>query len=436
MYILSLEIENLRTFEAASVKFVVPPCGPAIDTSFLPNVSLLLGDNASGKTTVLQAAVVAALAPILARSSGFVPYSMVRRIRRGLLPQASRGEGFHARVSGELLLHRQDGGEGRERVTTVLNRTRGWLDRFELKGEPPAWAEAMWDEESPAFLMAGYGAGRRVDPNGALPDELRSKSRALRYARVAGLFEEAVTMVPLSSWLLRLRKDEPDRHAEVVALLDALLAPHARLFPIPVGDENLFDVSGTELPFRALSDGYRAYVGWIADLLYHLSRGSPKDQKLVDSRGIVLVDEVDLHLHPAWQQSVIANVARALPSLQFILTSHSPLVAGTVHAANLFVLETKIRDGINRSHLRPSGEEVYGLSADQILTSGSFGLTSARNPEFTTHLQAQAQAASGGDPDAALQFMRLITLGAAAEETTAPSQPRPSHDDDPHRDHR
>lgn len=406
MYIQSLEIENLRTFETAQIRFNVPRDEAPSDPTELPNVNLLLGDNGSGKTTVLRAAALAALGPVLTSGSGFVPFSLVRRIRKRQLHQA--------RVKAEILLHEQDGHTGTQRIETVINPTRGWVDRFEPK-EPPGWAEPMWEEKSPAFLMVGYGASRRVDPNAGFSEELRSKSRALRYSRVAGLFEEAVTMVPLSSWLPRFRTENPGRHSQVISLLNELLEPHAELLPEPVGEEYLFRIGGADLPFPALSDGYRAYVGWIADLLYHVCMGAPSGRKLIENRGVVLVDEVDLHLHPEWQQRAIPTLARALPNLQFVLTSHSPLVVGTLRRANVFVLEAEVSDDVHRSRLRPSDEEVYGLSSDQILTSGNFGLASARNPEFTTHLQTQARAASEGDPGAALQFMRLMALGAAAE---------------------
>jgi len=290
VYIESLKIENFRTFEAAEIHFNLPGQRPASDSS-LPNVSLLLGDNGAGKTSVLRAAVLAALGPILTSgSAGYVPYSLVRR--------AGRHSPGPARVSVELLLHAQDGHPGKERLETVIERTRGWVDRFQPK-DVPAWTEALWEEKSPAFLMVGYGASRRVDPNAGFSEELRSKSRALRYARVAGLFEEAVTMIPLSSWLPRFAAQNP-------------------------------------------------------------------------GRGVVLIDEVDLHLHPEWQQQVIPTLARALPNLQFVLTSHSPLVVGTLRGANVFVLETELADGVRRTLLRPSDEEVYGLSSDQILTSGHF----------------------------------------------------------------
>jgi hypothetical protein len=412
VYIQSLQIENLRTFETAQIDFNVPGEEPSSDPSLMPNVNLLLGDNGSGKTSVLRAAALAALGPLLGSSSGFVPYSLVRRIRRREMPGP-------ARIVAKVLLHEQDGHLGEETLETILEPTRGWGDRFLHAQTIPVWAEAMWDEKSPAFLMVGYGASRRVDLNSGFSEELRSKSRALRYSRVAGLFEEGLTLVPLSSWLPRFHSQDPDRHSQVVQLLNELLAPHAELNPEPLDNEYVFRIGGADVPLQALSDGYRAYVGWIADLLYHVCMGAPSGLKLVENRGVVMVDEVDLHLHPEWQQRVIPTLARVFPSLQFVLTSHSPLLVGTVHGSNVFVLETEEKEDIRKSLLRPSGEEVYGLSADQILTSGHFGLASARNPEFASHLQTQAHAASEGDPEAAIQFMRLMALGAAAEEGPA-----------------
>lgn len=415
MYIESLTIENFRTFERAEVRFNLPAGKPPADSS-LPNVSLLLGDNGAGKTSVLRAIALAALGPILTSgSAGYVPYSLVRRA-------GSQSPGL-ARISAKLLLHKQDGHTGKETLETIIEPTRGWVDRFKAQPVLPGWTEALWEEKSAAFLMVGYGASRRVDPNAGFSEELRSKSRALRYSRVAGLFEEAVTMIPLSSWLPRFKSQNPGRHKQVISLLNQLLAPHAELLPKPVSNEYLFHIGGADLPFQALSDGYRAYVGWIADLLYHVCMGAPSGRKLTENQGIVLVDEVDLHLHPEWQQQVIPTLARCLPNLQFVLTSHSPLVVGSLRGANVFVLEAEVSNGIRRTLLRPSNEEVYGLSSDQILTSGHFGLKSARDPEFTLHLQAQARAAGRGDADAALHFMRLMALGNAAEGESEPPKP-------------
>ena len=92
--------------------------------------------------------------------------------------------------------------------------------------------------------------------------------------------------------------------------------------------EYFFKRSETSVPFPGLSDGYRGFMGWVGDLLYHLCFAVLAGEELIDLKGIVMVDEIDLLLHPKWQMKVIKTVAKALPRMQFIFTSHSPLVAG------------------------------------------------------------------------------------------------------------
>lgn len=408
MYVRKLELENLRSFDSAKLELNAPgsPIAPKLA---LDNVNLLLGDNGSGKTTLLRAVALAALSPVIAGGSGYVPYLLVRRA--GRLGQTTR-----SRVRVELDLHSTDGVAAVDRrgeLEVRLEMTRGFIDRFQRPIVPP-WAEDMWEEKAPGFLVLGYGASRRVDPGSGLTDEIRNKSRALRYSRVAGLFEETVTMVSLSSWLRDLRAEAQDRHDEVIALINRVLKPHAELLTEPVDREYLFDVGGPRVPFGALSDGYRAFVGWITDLLYHVAQAKPPGFPLDRVPGVVLVDEVDLHLHPEWQQKVIPTVARALPSLQFIFTSHSPLVVGSVWQPNVFVIDVVNENGHRSSRARPCDEETYGKSADQILTGGTFGLRSSRSEEFVATLEHQASAARAGDAEAAINFLRMMSLGGAA----------------------
>jgi predicted ATP-binding protein involved in virulence len=105
------------------------------------------------------------------------------------------------------------------------------------------------------------------------------------------------------------------------------------------GDEYLFEHRNVPVLLGALSAGYRTYIGCVSDLLYHLSHEAPTGISLREVRGVVLVDEIDLHLHPVWQREVVPSVARTLPNLQFVFTTHSPIVAGTLNAKNIFVLE-------------------------------------------------------------------------------------------------
>ena len=160
-----------------------------------------------------------------------------------------------------------------------------------------------------------------------------------------------------------------------------------------------------------LSDGYRSYLAWICDLAYHLASVSDSDTDLAEIQGVVLVDEIDLHLHPRWQQVVLSQISEYLPNLQFIVTSHSPLVAGTLPAANILMMTTD-EEGFPKV-VRPE-EEIQGRDADQILRSPPFGLETSRTPEFGRHLSNAYQEAASGDWDAALKVMDLFAHGSSA----------------------
>lgn len=181
----------------------------------------------------------------------------------------------------------------------------------------------------------------------------------------------------------------------------------------------MFEVRGTSLPFEALSDGYQAFIGWVGDLLYYMCRVTPKGKKLTDLRGVVMVDELDLLLHPAWQRTVVESLATTFPNLQFFFTSHSPIVAGTLEAANIFVTETDPETGAARVH--PGKQRIHGLSSDQILTSPYFGLPTPRAPDAVKQMHELARDAWGGDENASLEFLRRLTDGFEPVEATAPS---------------
>ena len=161
------------------------------------------------------------------------------------------------------------------------------------------------------------------------------------------------------------------------------------------------------MPFQGLSDGYRAFVGWVADLLYHVCFGCPAGKKLVDNRGIVLVDEVDLHLHPKWQMRVVETLAKSLPRMQFVLTSHSPLIAGSLERTN--VIRLRLRR--NRSSVQRAKESIHGLDADQILLTNLFGLASTRARPKDRQLDDLARRARNGDTTAARQLIEAMATG-------------------------
>ena len=168
------------------------------------------------------------------------------------------------------------------------------------------------------------------------------------------------------------------------------------------------------MPFPGLSDGYRGFIGWVGDLLYHLCYAYPHGGHLVDMLGIVMVDEIDLLLHPKWQMKVISTVAKALPRMQFIFTSHSPLVAGSLEWMNINLL--KVNPKTNRTVAKRLKQSIHGLDADQILISDFFGLKTTRTAGKISQLARLQRRARHGDAEAARQIILAMATGNEDDE--------------------
>jgi predicted ATP-binding protein involved in virulence len=95
------------------------------------------------------------------------------------------------------------------------------------------------------------------------------------------------------------------------------------------------------LPLSSLSNGYQNFIGIIADLTYRCIKLNPhlKDKAVELTPGVVLIDELDLHLHPIWQRAVVAGLKAAFPNTQFIATTHSPFIVQSLNAKELINLD-------------------------------------------------------------------------------------------------
>jgi hypothetical protein len=280
--------------------------------------------------------------------------------------------------------------------------------------------DALFQSSLSQFLVFGYGATRRIEASSTVDMGARSKSRGPRYQRVAGLFEEGATLVPLSFWLPSYQQRNPGRAKQIASLINKLLPQECRFLPKPqeteTGFDFLFEMQRDQVPFSALSDGYRAFIGWIADLLYHVSLGAASGKRLDETQGIVLVDEIDLHLHPEWQRVVLPTLAQALPRMQFIVTSHSPLVAASLTREQVRVLQAG-SDGTSVDQL---DESIRGRTVDQLLRSPYFGLDSTRDLHTDQHLRELSLKAREGDVQASLEYLKVL---AGAEDESVESPP-------------
>jgi hypothetical protein len=201
-----------------------------------------------------------------------------------------------------------------------------------------------------------------------------SLSATLGDYRVEALaFEGGIQNEAIQAWLLGLyskRAIANERHQPVQQYTRSLERFESAL-KLVYGNDVQFDVeiepnfqprlrvSGRSLNFSQLPDGVRGTVGWIADFMMRQD-GIGWDRTLDGLRpGVLLLDEVDAHLHPLWQRKLLPAMRKALPDVQIIVTSHSPFVISSCPGSRVHVLEV---DANGRAHNRPPVDSPIGES--------------------------------------------------------------------------
>lgn len=202
----------------------------------------------------------------------------------------------------------------------------------------------------------------------------------------SSLFLNAVTLEQPDTWLTHIYAQELEAKVEnttnslclstVIALCKEILSDN---FDIKVSIKNgvKYIERGTEISFDLLSEGYKSVLVWIIDLLSRLLKNQPKVKKIQDFVGIVLVDEINLHLHPKWEYELVKKLRQWFPKIQFIFTTHSPIsILGASEDAVFYRLykqngTTKVSEPYLASQLQP-------LMANAIITSPLFDLDTAR----------------------------------------------------------
>lgn len=124
----------------------------------------------------------------------------------------------------------------------------------------------------------------------------------------------------------------------------------------------LVDKKGKTIRLDRLSDGEKNMIAMIGDIARRLSMANPTMKNPLEGDGIVLIDEIDLHLHPAWQRVIISQLTEVFPSCQFIVTTHSPQILSHVRAEHIFLL---VQKNDNMEIIKPT--ESYGKSSDRLL---------------------------------------------------------------------
>jgi predicted ATP-binding protein involved in virulence len=125
----------------------------------------------------------------------------------------------------------------------------------------------------------------------------------------------------------------------------------------------LIDKEGVPLRLDQLSDGEKNLIALVGDIARRLSIANSQKENPLHGNGIVLIDEIDLHLHPNWQQMILPRFKEIFPNCQFIVSTHSPQILSHVEPQNIFLLKNEAKKGI--TYTKPS--QSYGKSSDAIL---------------------------------------------------------------------
>ena len=276
------------------------------------------------------------------------------------------------------------------------------------------------------ILVAGYGPSRRLKH---LPEV--SLSVGLKDFRENALsFEATVQNEAVQSWLLGLfskkaiAKDRGESMSKYSISLERfegalrLMCEQDVRFAVdiePALQPRLL-MYNKKLDFSQLPDGVRSTVGWLADFLMRMDLDTWQSPEV--RANVLLLDEVDAHLHPRWQRSILPSIKKALPEVQVFATSHSPFVIASCPGARIHVLEL---DDDGHAHNRPAedapiGESILATMKDIFGVDSRFDVDTEKLLEEWNQLR-RSQAAgklSANDKDRIAELSR--ELGSRSEE--------------------
>lgn len=334
MKIRQLELQNFRCFEHK-----------VFDFSDYFNV--FIGDNATGKTAILKAlstgaSILLLFVPEIPTRDYQIDQDDIRHIKyyKGEIPTFERQFPFKVSCQG-----------------MINNYESSWhiqmLSDNELKFSPnnaeyivkQLVEQVTKGEDIILPLIAYYGTNRLWMPS--TENDIKTIKPGSRLQGYIDCLNPVSNLRALLEWLKTMEIASLQR-GQVINLLDTVKT--AIISCIENCHEVKYDIledqlmvtfdNKTELPLRMLSDGFRKILTMVADIAYRAAVLNPQlgSEAAKLTPGIVLIDEIDLHLHPKWQRRVVKDLKRTFPNIQFFATTHSPLIIQSLKEGELIDL--------------------------------------------------------------------------------------------------
>lgn len=265
-------------------------------------------------------------------------------------------------------------------------------------------------------FIRGYGAARLF----SRASDIKTETDADEVKKVDNLFHPEHLLKDPNQWLNGLNKRAFDSVGLVLRDLLNLSPDIKRPLTkrvIKHKREVFLDSGFGPLPLVDQSDGYNSILALMADIMMGLPE-TMHDKK--QATGIVLLDEIDAHLHPRWKMQIVGSLRRCFPNIQFITTTHEPLCLRGLCSGEITVMK-RLGDRIVVKNDVPS---PAGLRVDQLLTSELFGLDSTIDPAVDLQFQEYYQLLALNDPTPA-QAERIEELrGIIKQYNVLGSTPR------------
>lgn len=359
MKIHKIEIKNFKGFAQQTFEF---------NSQF----TVLIGNNGKGKTSAMEALAVALGAYILG-----IGYSAPQRHIQKTDIRKVHLEGRYAYqfpvevwAEGDIDEYKNlkwgrilKSYEGRTSIKEATNIT-------EISKSHQQKTNSPTDSRVNLPVLAYYSTGRLwIGKN----QRINTKSKGdILYDGYYACLEPASDSIAYLEWfhtyeysILTKGKDKTLLNLVKKAISDCVVGWQDVFFDFEENDlvgKMLLDNGETQfVPFRLLSDGQRNIVGIVAELAYRCItlNGHLGVNALRDSKGVVLIDEIDIHLHPRWQKRIVGDLKRTFPNIQFIATTHSPFIVQSLEADEIVNLENpENREGLDGAPFKHSIEDI------------------------------------------------------------------------------
>lgn len=428
-----------------------------------PQFNLVIGENGSGKTSFLEAATVAIgswllgfrghdsrniwdrdvrnVLELVEKRYRELPQYPVRVTATGLLHIARAGRATPNEKVGYLASADSDQPNPRSVSVRWERSVEGQGGRTtrtgasKLKNYAESMANAVLKQEPRVLpLIRYFGAGRLWEPVRDTSGKALSKHKGKQPAELAEDADELDKLLresqrlsepfygyrmsvdkrcspdDLIRWMREERLNELDEDDPSPSLRSVYQAIESMLPEIALARYSkvlrtlvLRYQNGEQHTFNELSDGYRNVVAIAADLAIKAAMLNPQlaERALELTPGVVLIDELDLHLHPKWQRRVIGDLRRTFPMLQFICTTHSPFLIQSLQSSDELIVLTDVEQkAIDRSDIRAETSEDSETEAEDLVTddlehlgieaiaSGIMGVPADASPRYLAMLEA------------------------------------------------